>query len=150
MTMATLEQNRKNSLLPRMRGPRHERKETLEEDTENQEIGAHKRARSSESFQDKFLAAKLKKEEGLAEQAEIEAKSERIDYSEKVGRLLTMAKAQDMLEQEHVMWITEVGKLPADIIRRYYKKGVSMDTQEIVKKHVEEAVHDLLKRLSRV
>lgn len=137
------------SMLPRFRriAPPEEDEEKI---SPTKEPGAHGKRRTTDAFQDDYLETKLRKEKGLADQAETEAAINKLKFDEMRGKLVTMNRAQEMLEQEHVMWLTELEKIPADIVRRCFKKGIPLDIQEKLKEFAETSIHALRVRLARV
>lgn len=145
--MSTKLDARQSAMLPRFRKPL--KAESNNDDAEEIDRKPGHKRNTPEEFQGTFLKAKLKKETGLGDKAEVDAAMARVEFDEKVGKLLTMDKAQTMLEAEHLMWMKKVELLPQDIMREVGKTTISKSDHQIIKKAIDRCVLAMRKEIAR-
>jgi hypothetical protein len=79
-----------------------------------------------------WLVNKEKKELWLAEKAEIDTQTKRVEHAELIGRLVRSDVAQKMLEQEHLNWLTAIDEWRQIINKKIGKLGLPVEMQESI------------------
>jgi hypothetical protein len=82
--------------------------------------------------EDVFLSVKQEKEKQLAERARVAAEREGLELAIRKGEFVTLKAAQDMLEAEHLLWITALEEWRQTIIKKMSKLGIPVEMQEAI------------------